>query len=65
MKVMLELVSTINPDAIEIHRDGRSIATIRRTSDNWSLWTTGTIVPPDMLKLVSAFITEREGGAGR
>lgn len=63
---MVEIVPTANPDAVEIHRDGQSIGTIRRYSANhpWEAWFPSapgaTIVPYEVLKIVTAWIDSRQ-----
>ena len=62
---MLEIVITQNPESVEIHRDGRSIGTIRWTNGVWKLWYQSddaglAIVPWDVIELAVGFKAEWE-----
>lgn len=59
----LELVTTLDPYAMEVHRDGRSIGVVRWHCGHWTLTVPGdgaATIPWDVIELVAGFRRERE-----
>lgn len=61
---MLSLKTTMNPDALEIDRDGKTIGTLRRNGKAWDIWVPSgdgaTIISADVIKLVVGFMDIEE-----